>query len=133
MFQIINEFISLLPTEDYNSDEVIQIDVGNIKIEDLGYTEYEIKAKQYLESLSEEDLYFILSAWDIGRSSLTYPESLDEEIKDFGGKENLFNENIKILKGNIPVKDEAISYLMGKQGAWVKKCLNAFKNLYINS
>ncbi|MEB6297570.1 hypothetical protein FEZ53_01715 [Staphylococcus xylosus] len=133
MFQIINEFVALLPNEDYNLDEVMQFEVGNIKIEDLGYTENEIKAKQYLESLSYEDLYLILSAWDIGRSSLTYPESLNEEIKDFGGKENLFNENIKILKTNIPVKDEAISYIMGKQGAWVKECLNAFKKLYINS
>lgn len=132
MFKIINEFIALLPSEDYTSDEVIQIDIGNIQIEDLGYTEHEIKTKQYLESLSDEDLYSILSAWDIGRSSLTYPETLNEDIKDFGGKENLFDENIKILKRNIPAKDEAISYIMGKEGTWVKKCLNAFKNLYIN-
>lgn len=132
MFKIINEFIALLPAEDYNSDEVIQFKVGNIQIEDLGYTEHEIKIKQYLESLNDEDLYSILSAWDIGRSSLTYPESLNEDIKHFGGIENLFNENIKFLKNNIPVKDEAISYIMGKEGAWVKKCLNAFKKLYIN-
>ncbi|WP_368679713.1 hypothetical protein AB3456_08775 [Staphylococcus pseudoxylosus] len=133
MFKIINEFIALLPSEDNSSDEVVQIDVGNIKIEDLGYTESEIKAIQYLNSLSEEEFYSILSAWDIGKSSLTSPESLDEDIKYFKGKENLFYKNIEILKGNIPVKDDAIGYLMGKQGDWVKKCLNAFKRLYLNS
>lgn len=133
MFKIINEFIGLLPSEDNSSDEVVQIEIGNIKIEDLGYTESEIKAIQYLNSLSEEEFYSILSAWDIGKSSLTGLESLNEDIKYFGGKENLFYKNIEILKSNIPVKDEAISYLMGKQGDWVKKCLNAFKNLYLNS
>lgn len=131
MLKLIEEFKNYLPKEEKLSDEIVEVNVGDIDIENLGYSDSEKEAKRYLESLNEVELYSILSAWDIGRSLITNPHSLYEDVEHFGGKDNLFNENIRILKGNIPVKSEAISYLLGKQGPWVVKCLNKFKDEFL--
>ena len=127
MNNIINEFKSYLSTEEKHEG---LINVKDLSIEDFKETEEEKKQKAYLENLSEENLYKLLSAWDLGKSLLVSKSDLERDIQDFGGKEKLFEENAKILKKNTFTKENAIDWFMGIDGSWIRKCLDEFQNKY---
>ncbi|HDD0942715.1 TPA: hypothetical protein O9783_002753 [Staphylococcus aureus] len=127
MNNIINEFKSYLPTEEENE---VLIDVKDVNIEDLKETEEERKQKAYLENLSDEDFYKLLSAWDLGKSLLVSNSELERDIEQFGSKEKLFEKNVEILKENTFTKENAIDWFMGIRGFWIRKCLDEFQNKY---
>ncbi|PTE90599.1 hypothetical protein BUY89_12635 [Staphylococcus equorum] len=85
----------------------------------------------FLESLDTETFYNLLSAWDIGRSVLTAPDCLNDDIRINGGKTNLMKENVKTLKNNLPIQYEAAIYFKDKDCIFVKQCLIAFQNEFI--
>ncbi|MGO3274139.1 MAG: hypothetical protein ACTIKF_10045 [Staphylococcus equorum] len=85
----------------------------------------------FLESLDTETFYNLLSAWDIGRSVLTAPDCLNDDIRINGGKTNLMKENVKILKNNLPIQYEAAIYFKDKDCIFVKQCLIAFQKEFI--
>ncbi len=74
----------------------------------------------FLESLDTETFYNLLSAWDIGRSVLTAPDCLNDDIRINGGKTNLMKENVKTLKNNLPIQYEAAIYFKDKDCIFVK-------------
>ncbi|EJX16816.1 hypothetical protein SOJ_22650 [Staphylococcus sp. OJ82] len=85
----------------------------------------------FLESLDTETFYNLLSAWDIGRSVLTAPDCLSDDIRINGGKTNLMKENVKTLKNNLPIQYEAAIYFKDKDCIFVKQCLIAFQKEFI--
>ncbi|ALM56413.1 hypothetical protein M4L90_08280 [Staphylococcus equorum] len=85
----------------------------------------------FLESLDTETFYNLLSAWDIGRSVLTAPDCLNDDIRINGGKTNLMKENVKTLKNNLPIQYEAAIYFKDKDCIFVKQCLIAFQKEFI--
>lgn len=85
----------------------------------------------FLESLDTESFYNLLSAWDIGRSVLTAPDCLNDDIRINGGKTNLMKENVKTLKNNLPIQYEAAIYFKDKDCIFVKQCLIAFQKDFI--
>ncbi|WP_426462308.1 hypothetical protein [Staphylococcus equorum] len=85
----------------------------------------------FLESLDTETFYNLLSAWDIGRSVLTAPDCLNDDIRINGGKTNLMKENVKTLKNNLPIQYEAAIYFKDKDCIFVKQCLIAFQKKFI--
>ncbi|WP_432722062.1 hypothetical protein ABLV88_08100 [Staphylococcus equorum] len=85
----------------------------------------------FLESLDTETFYNLLSAWDIGRSVLTAPDCLNDDIRINGGKTNLMKENVKTLKNNLPIQYEAAIHFKDKDCIFVKQCLIAFQNEFI--
>ncbi|MGO1421489.1 hypothetical protein [Staphylococcus equorum] len=85
----------------------------------------------FLESLDTETFYNLLSVWDIGRSVLTAPDCLNDDIRINGGKTNLMKENVKTLKNNLPIQYEAAIYFKDKDCIFVKQCLIAFQKEFI--
>ncbi|HLR18603.1 MAG TPA: hypothetical protein VK115_01640 [Staphylococcus sp.] len=82
---------------------------------------------QFLENLDTESFYHLLSAWDIGRSILTAPDCLKDDIRLSGSKEQLMKENVKLLKNNLPNQNEAAIYFKDKHCIFVKQCLMAYQ------
>ena len=89
------------------------------------------EGSNFLESLDTETFYNLLSAWDIGRSVLTAPDCLNDDIRINGGKTNLMKENVKTLKNNLPIQYEAAIYFKDKDCIFVKQCLIAFQKEFI--
>ncbi|MDG0843073.1 hypothetical protein M4L39_06430 [Staphylococcus equorum] len=86
---------------------------------------------KFLQSLDTESFYNLLSAWDIGRSVLTAPDCLNDDVRISGSKSNLMNENVKTLKNNLPIQYEAAIYFKDKDCIFVKQCLIAFQKEFI--
>ncbi|EPZ05946.1 TPA: hypothetical protein PC764_002681 [Staphylococcus aureus] len=101
-------------------------------VNDLGSADYEEYLKKYLISLSKENFYILLSAWDIGRDLIGYPESTREEIEKFGGKKSLLLKNAEDLKGNFPYDDSGtFHYFLSKKPVRIKEALREFLFLEI--
>lgn len=101
-----------------------------VSLNDLKRSENEIKQKKFLESLNDDEFYYLLSAYDLGRSIYGGKESVEEEIKRFGGKEKLFEKNIEIIKSNHQNREDATEYILGKSDSVVKLYLSEFQNKY---
>lgn len=128
MNDLIEEFKSFLPTQNEEKDIGEIIDFSNINIEDYKETEEEVKQREYLESLKDEDLYKLISAFDIGKSSIISKNELQKDIEYFGGKKELFQKNTINVKKAYNTRKNAIYEFTGLQGFWVRQCLEAFQN-----
>lgn len=75
----------------------------------------------YLDSIDDESLYQLFSAYTIGSELLTTPDCLNEDKIDYGNIEDLFKNRVKIMKDRLPFKREAAIHFKDQDCHFVKR------------
>lgn len=87
--------------------------------------ENEKKKLVFLSNLTSDELYLLYNAFDLGKSYYAGKDSLESDIRAFGGEEKLIQENLEIIKNRF-TKETGIDQLTGKIDRLVIDSLNGY-------
>lgn len=87
--------------------------------------ENEKKKLVFLSNLTSDKLYLLYNAFDLGKSYYAGKDSLESDIRAFGGEEKLIQENLEIIKNRF-TKETGIDQLTGKIDRLVIDSLNGY-------
>lgn len=90
------------------------------------FGEGESKAEKYLKKLSNDDFYYVINAWDIGRDIMNSSDAFDERLEFYEDEKDLFFKNLKEVKREFGDRSLAEDYFLEKKESLIKKQLDSY-------
>lgn len=90
------------------------------------FGEEESKAEKYLKKLSNDDFYYVINAWDIGRDIMNSSDAFDERLEFYEDEKDLFFKNLKEVKREFGDRSLAEDYFLEKKESLIKKQLDSY-------
>lgn len=90
------------------------------------FEDEESKAEKYLKKLSNDDFYYVINAWDIGRDIMNSSYAFGERLEFYEDEKDLFVKNLKEVKREFDDRSQAEDYFLEKKESLVKKQLDSY-------